>query len=253
MNKELNGNVIEQAIKVTSFRKAIREACCKEGLEYPNDEKVAEWIEQGNPFKVKDFMTDYKEGKGIFRYLKTPLEEFKEEIDKISWGEKPTEEEIVAFFNESGNNIDLFCQQRTIKHMEPLERKVYFAAMGLKEEQIVKLWNIFIEESALYGQDSKIIDLFDKEDWEYLYNTLFSDDKESELKITIWVAKDNVRYIQWFWSTDSTLKVVKDVKGIITAYWSEIYDRILLFPTCYDNFFSDFAWPIFKKELGLKL
>lgn len=249
MNRELNGNVIEQAIKVTTFRKYVREACRKEGLDYPSDEKIAEFIEEGNSFNVKAFMDDYKEHEGVFRRLKTPLEEFKEKVDKISWDEKPTEEEIVDFFKKIGNKIELFYQQHKIKQMDSLERKVYFAAMDLKEEQIVKLWNIFIKESGLYGEDSRIIDLFDKEDNKYFCDNFLSKHKEASLEISTWIVQDDVRYIQWLRSEDNKLKVVKDVKGIVTVHWSEIYNRILLFPTHYDNFFSEIAWPIFKGEL----
>jgi NADH dehydrogenase len=37
-------NIIERANKILTFRKYIREECRKKGLEYPSDEKIAEYI-----------------------------------------------------------------------------------------------------------------------------------------------------------------------------------------------------------------
>ena len=56
MEKKLNA--VEYAVKVTSFRNMIRGVCRKKGLEYPADEKIAEYIEQGYGFDLDDFMAD---------------------------------------------------------------------------------------------------------------------------------------------------------------------------------------------------
>ena len=37
-------NIIERANKIITFRKYIREECRKKGLDYPSDEKIAEYI-----------------------------------------------------------------------------------------------------------------------------------------------------------------------------------------------------------------
>lgn len=255
MNKELNGNVIEQAIKVTSFRKVIREVCRKNGLEYPSDEKVAEWIEQGYPFEVEPFITDYKGHNGIFR---TPLEDFKSQVNSISWANKPTDEEIVKFYNKNGNNIRLFCEQRTISEMKPLERKVYLKTIStLDIEGIVVLWNLFIEESALYGEDSCIYDLSTAKDSKFLSQHM-SQDELKELCDMV-VSGNGIRFIQWLSTSDNSIKVKsdRDIKSTLTAYWGEIFERIMQFPMIYaqielgnSNYFDECVWSVIQKELG---
>lgn len=246
---EKEKDLIGFANKVISFRMNVIKACKAKGITPPTNEQISDYI-NGYGFHFEDFMADYTEHEGIFRGLKTPYEMFKEEVDNIQWGEKPTEEEIMAFFNENGNNIDLFFRQYLINRMQPLERKVYLAAMGLKDEELVKLWNIFIDESSLYGEDSRVYDLANVKDYDFLDEHMTAEEILATCKL---ITNDNVRYIQWLSLNDKSIKAVKSIKSLITAYWSEIYDRILLFPTCYDNFFSNFVWPIFKKELGLKL
>jgi hypothetical protein len=96
MEKKLNA--VEFAIKVTSFRKLVRDICRKKALEYPSDEKIAEWIEQGYGMEnIDDFIKDYTEKEGIFR---EPITDFINEVNKISWFKKPTEDEIKEFFEK---------------------------------------------------------------------------------------------------------------------------------------------------------
>ena len=258
MNKELVGNVIEQAVKVTSFRKTIREVCRKNGLEYPLDEKIAEWIEQGNSFNVDKFISDYKENKGIFR---TALMDFYDEIKAISWGTPPTDDEILAFFNKNGNNIELFCNQHTISKMKPLERKIYLKTIEvLPTEGLAALWNLFIEESALYGEDSYIYDLESQEDIKFLRDHM----EGYEFQTIKNMNEQKVRYVQWFALNDKSIqgRTDEDIKCIITAFWSEIFERIMLFPTCYEclmgeqcgiNYFEEVVWPIITKEVGIEI
>ena len=96
-NFENNMNIIERANKVLTFRKYIREECRKKGLEYPSDDKVAEWVDQCYGWNVEDFMKDYTEKEGIFR---EPITDFINEVNKISWFKKPTEDEIKEFFEK---------------------------------------------------------------------------------------------------------------------------------------------------------
>ena len=185
------------------------------------------------------------------------LEEFKMEINKISWYNKPTEDEILAFFNKYGNNIKLFCEQRTIKEMKPIERKVFFATIDkLTTAQLVALWNLFIEESAMYGEDSCIIDLKSKDDMCFLNTTLFAEDVEAEEKVLNW-KKNDVRYIQW--CDGGELREVKDIKSMFIAFWGDIYERIIKCPSCYvefaDNdgnkvyYLDEILFPIIRKEI----
>lgn len=187
------------------------------------------------------------------------LEEFKMEINKFSWYNKPTEDEILKFFNEFGNNIKLFCEQRTIKEMKPIERKLFFATIDkLTTAQLVALWNLFIEESAIYGEDSCIIDLKNESDMCFINTALFIEDEKAEEKVLNW-KKNDVRYIQWHYFTDGELREVKDIKGMFIAYWGDIYERIIECPSCYvefaDNdgnkvyYLDDVLAPIIRKEI----
>lgn len=217
MNRELNGNVIEQAIKVTTFRRNIREACRKEGLDYPSDEKIAEWVEQGYPFKVEDFMADYKEHEGIFRCM-------------VSYS--------------------------------PLEQKALDATLKLSDEKLVILWNTFITESAIYGEDSHIYDLSDEEESKFLGKSMTAEELLATCKL---VTNDNARFIQWLSLNDKSIKVVKNVKNTITAFWGEIFERVMLYPCAYQfdtevygegdgsTYFDDVFFPIIAEEVGYKI
>ena len=249
-------NLIGFANKVISFRTNIINACKAKSIEPPTDEQISDYINEYG-FHFEDFMADYTEHEGMFRCLKTPLEEFKMEINKISWYNKPTEDEILAFFNKYGNNIKLFCEQRTINEMKPIERKLFFATIDkLTTAQLVALWNLFIEESAMYGEDSCIIDLKSKDDMCFLNTTLFAEDEKAEEKVLNW-KKNDVRYIQW--CDGGELREVKDIKRMFIAFWGDIYERIIGWPSCYvefaDNdgnkvyYLDDVLAPIIRKEI----
>lgn len=122
---EKEKDLIGFAHKVISFRMNAIKACKAKGIDAPTDEQISDYINNYG-LHFEDFMADFTEHEGIFRCLRTPLEEFKDEIKKISWGTPPTEEEILAFFNKNGNNIGLFCNQHAISKMKPLERKKFF-------------------------------------------------------------------------------------------------------------------------------
>ena len=257
MEKKLNA--VEYAIKVTSFRKLVRDICRKKGLEYPSDEKIAEWIEQGYGMEnVDDFFKDYTEKEGIFR---EPIMDFINEVNKITWFKKPTEDEIKAFFEKNGNNISLFCQQRTITELRPFERDLLMETLKLPAFMLVNLWNLFIEESAKYGEDSYIYNLSKKKDVNYI-NENFP--KEIKAKLTrmqndFKLHGKLLRFFQWHSLNDEELHAKEGIKGIIVAYWSDIFDRIMGYPYCYEvlrdeditiNYFEEYVWPICRKHLG---
>ena len=253
-----NLNAVEFAIKVTSFRKMVRQICAKKGLEYPSDEKIAEWIDQKYGFNVDDFIKDYTEKEGIFR---EPITDFINEVNKISWFKKPTEDEIKEFFSKNGNNIGLFCQQRTIAELRPFERDLLLATLKLADFQLVKLWNLFVEESGLYGEDSYIYDLRDKADIDFI-NKNFPNDIKAEItriNTDFNLHGKTLRFIQWHNLNDGELYAKEDIKGIIVAYWSEIFDRIMGYAFCYQyirtdelnyEYLEDLVWPICRKHLG---
>lgn len=60
-------NLVEKANKVMSFRKMIRAACQKLDMEYPSDEKISEYINQGLGMDVEAFMEAYTKKVGIFK------------------------------------------------------------------------------------------------------------------------------------------------------------------------------------------
>lgn len=260
MEKKLNA--VEYAIKVTSFRKLVRDICRKKGLEYPSDEKIAEWIEQGYGMEnVDDFIEDYTEKEGIFR---EPIMDFINEVNSIQWSKKPTEDEIKEFFEKNGNNIDLFCQQRTIASYGPLERDTLMATLKLTDDKLVKLWNEFIEESSMYGEDSYIYDLRNNKDVEFI-NKNFPNNIKAEItriNTDFNLHGKTLRFIQWHNLNDGKLYAKEDIKGIIVAYWSDIFERIVLYPSAYifnveihckgdgSTYFDDVFFPIIAKEVG---
>lgn len=247
-------NIVERANKVLSFRKVIREICRKKGMEYPSDDKISEWINQQYGWDVDDFMKDYTEHEGIFR---SPLIDFTNKVNEIEWGEnKPTEDEIKAFVAENGYDLKKFIQTRTIASYSPLERATLNATLQIGDILLVKLWNNFIEESAIYGEDSYIYDLTDEKDVKFLRTHMLPSEF---VKICSLAKAKKTNYVQWFGDNDGGLKAKTDIKGIIIAYWGEIFDRIMGFPTLYGNlnanqvgtdYFFDVFWPSVREFNG---
>ena len=246
-------NLIENARKLLGFRLAVINACKKNNIDAPTDEQISEYV-NGYGRNVDDFMADYMGHEGMFRYLRTPLEDFKDEISKIAWGNEPTEEEVITFFNEHGNDIDTFLEQKRVKEMQPIVRKTYLATIDkLNEKELVNLWNAFIEESALYGEDSYIYDLEDEDDVAFLSEHMNHDEANKVFDM----AKDGVRFIQWLATNDGTIKKVEDIKKTISAFWEEIFERIMIFPTAYDLdktfYFCNVFFPVIAKEIGYEI
>ena len=253
---EKEKDLIGFAHKVISFRMNAIKACKAKGIDAPTDEQISDYINNYG-LHFEDFMADFTEHEGIFRCLRTPLEEFKGEIKKISWGTPPTEEEILAFFNKNGNNIGLFCNQHAISKMKPLERKIYLKTIEvLPTEGLVALWNLFIEESAHYGEDSYIYDLKNPEDVKFLRSHM----ENLEMQTIRNMIEERVRYAQWFALNGKSIQGRTDdnIQRIITAYWSEIFARIMIFPSCYQRlmgieYFDEIVWPIITKEVGIEI
>lgn len=246
-------NLVEKANKVLTFRKYIREECRKKGLDYPSDAKISEYINQKYGMNVDDFMADYTEKEGIFR---DPFTDFKAEIDKYAWAEKPTEEEMREYITEHGYDVKGFLRQHTINKYNPLEREVLIATLtNLKPYQMVQLWNKFIEESAMYGEDSYIYDLNDTDDLNML---------RKNMTPSMWasVVALKSRYVQWFNLNDGKIQKLDedDIKGSIIAYWSDIFPRLMIWSECYEKigegtedemlYFDYIVRPIFCKYLG---
>ena len=253
MDKKMNA--VEYAIKVTSFRKLVRDICRKNGMDYPSDEKVAEWIEQGYGMEnVDDFIKDYTEKQGIFR---EPIADFIKELRKH--GIKESDDFIKDWVSKNGYNIDKFVNESIVNSYEPIERLALLATLELADEDLVALWNYFIEESAKYGEDSYIYDLRNDTDMIFITNNFPKDIKAEITRINtdFNLHGKTLRFIQWHNLNDGKVYAKEDIKGIILAYWSDIFERIMLYPSLYNTlylskkeYFEDIIWPIFVKELG---
>lgn len=247
-------NIIERANKIITFRKYIREECRKKGLDYPSDEKLAEYINNENNYNVDTFMDMYTNKNGIF---KDPMDDFKAELALITWGEgeQPTDEEIAAYVAENGYNVHGFITHHVINTYKGFEKATLLRALALDDAELVKLWNKFIEEGALYGEDSYIYDLENDKDRIYLTNHM-PKDLRAELTRKINNAKmrnQKVRFIQWFALNDNSVRIKTDIKGIIVAYWSEIFERMMGYPMCYGDFFENIFWAECVGALGYNM
>lgn len=246
-------NIIERANKILTFRKYIREECRKKGLDYPSDEKLAEYINNENNYNVDTFMDMYINKKGIF---KDPMDDFKAELALIQWGEhKPTDEEIAAYVAENGYNVNGFVTHHVINTYNGFEKATLLRALALDDAELVKLWNKFIEEGALYGQDSYIYDLENDKDRIFLTNNM-PKDLRAELTRKINNAKlhgNEVRFVQWFDLNDNSVRIKTDIKGVIVAYWSEIFERMMGYPMCYGDFFENIFWTECVGALGYNM
>lgn len=244
-------NIIERANKVLTFRKYIREECRKKGLEYPSDEKVAEWITQEYGWSVEDFMKDYTEKQGIFR---DPFEDFKAAILAMEWVTPPSEDEMRSYVAGNGYNVKGFTRYHTINGYGKVEKAVLLSVMENTIHTLRSLWNEFIEESAMYGEDSYIYDLQDTQDIQFLKVHM----KDNELIRMQSIKNKGIRYLQWLNLHDNKLigRSEEDIKDTIVAYWGEIFERILAFPKCYhyimpnDDFVDEVILPALIKELG---
>ena len=244
-------NIIEKANKVLTFRKYIREECRKKGLEYPSDAKISEYINQKYGMNVDDFMADYTEKEGIFR---DPFNDFKAEVSKHDWV-KTTDEEMRNFVTEQGYNVRGFLRYKLIDGYKPLEKDILVATITkLNTYQLVRLWNKFIEESAIYGEDSYIYDLDDADDLKTLRGGL----KPSEWANVIGF---KCRYVSWHNLNDGRLLKYDDesIKDVIVGYWSDIFPRLMVWSELYETigegedgiaYFDFIVRPIICKHLG---
>lgn len=183
----------------------------------------------------------------------------------------PSDEQIGEYINQGyGMDVNDFMADwtehegmfRIVDAYSPLEQKTLDATLKLSDDLLRELWNQFIEEAAIYGEDSYIYDLASKEDSKFLGEHM---DNEELLATCLIATKNNGRYIQWLANNDKSIKVVKDMKSIIKAYWGEIFERIMLYPSCYgfdvqiyaegdgSTYFDDVFFPVIAEEVGYKI
>jgi len=249
-------NLVEKANKVISFRKVIRDICRKKGLEYPSDDKISEYINKKYGMNVEDFMKDYTEKEGIFR---DPTTEFYNDLIKIEWGENtPTIENVREFVAKNGYDKQKFINEWVINTYKGVEKNTLTATIKLTDEVLVQLWNTFIEESAIYGDDSYIYDLTNEHDIKVLRGSMKPSDWAK-------VKALSSRFIQWYNLNDGDIAAKKNIKGIIIAYWGEIFSRVMLYPSAYSfdvnlytegdgsTYFDDVFFPVIAKEIGYNI
>lgn len=142
-----------------------------------------------------------------------------------------------------------------------MKEKTLMRTLTLSDNYLRKLWNAFIEESGIYGGDSYIYDLTDVEDCKFLLEHM--DDKE--FKKLMQMALEGHRYIQWVnlgLTSDNGIYTKKSIRGIVEAYWDEIFERIMCYPKAYNfevhlfsedditTYFDDVFFPTFAQGLG---
>jgi hypothetical protein len=177
---------------------------------------------------------------------------------EYAWATAPTDEEMRSYVAANGYNVRGFLNDRTINSYNPLEKATLLETLKLSDISLVKLWNKFIEESAMYGEDSYIYDLINKKDVEFLTTRM---DKKDKAELTRIIRNEElhgykVRYVQWFACNDNSIHVKKDIKGIIVAYWGDIFNRVLKYPYLYtdivggDDYFFDYFYPCLIEGCG---
>jgi hypothetical protein len=255
-------NLIEFATKVLTFKRDILNACMEKGIDPPTDKQITDYI-NGYDIDFESFMADYTEHEGMFIDLRTPLDDFKAEINSRSWVTKPTEEEILDFFNKYGNNIVFFCAQHNILHGNPFVCKVYLKTIAsLSIEGLVELWNRFVGESHYYSDDSYIYNLSKKADKLILRDVL----TDAELEAIDNMAEHNhTHFIEWFETYNHKgiqFKTANSIRETIAVHWNEIFERIILHPHSYElfncgngtnTFFTEIVRPILFKEVGIEV
>lgn len=182
----------------------------------------------------------------------------------------PTNEQISDYINDYGFYFEDFMADYTehegmfrgLTSYSPLEQKILDKTLTLSDDVLRELWNSFVDESGIYGEDSFIYDLSSERDSAYLGEHMTDEELLATCKL---VANDNVRYIQWLSCNDSSIRIVNDIKPIIKAYWGEIFERIMLYPCCYgfdvqiyaegdgSTYFDDVFFPIIAEEVGYKI
>ena len=253
-------NVIEYAHKVLSFRMNVAKACKAKNIEVPSDEKIGEYISLYG-FNLNDFMSDYMEKEGIFR---DPINNFIKNIKAMELDNPPSEEDIRKYAEKHDLDIAKFVKYHNIQNFKGVMKEVLLKTLEFDDETLVYLWNLFIEESQIYGENSYIYDLENEEDVDFILQNWPAKMKAELTRMTrgAELKGDKIRFIQWFADTTENIYVKKDIAAIIIAYWGEIFERIIEFPTIYNKvnvgqsnttpYFTDIVWEVVKNKVNFK-
>ena len=148
--------------------------------------------------------------------------------------------------------MSAYKKERTIKSYSKSERVTLEKSLEMGDVSLVALWNRFIEEAMLYGEDSYIYDLESASDVTFLAQNMSVKEFDEAEKIA---KENNTSFIQWFSCNDGKIEAKTDIKAIIIAYWGEIYTAILENPECYDdgitcdNYFVSVFFPALRSVL----
>lgn len=254
-------DLIGFAQKVISFRMNVAKACKAKGLDTPSDEKIGEYLSLYG-FNLNDFMSDYTEKEGIFR---NPIDDFVKDVQALELDNPPSEEEIRKYAEKHDLDIAKFVKYHNIQNFKGVMKEVLLKTLEFDDETLVCLWNLFIGESGIYGENSYIYDLEYEEDMDFIKHN-WPCDMQAELTRMMKRATlkgEEMRFIQWFAdSNDKNIYVKKDIPTIIIAYWGEIFERIIEFPTIYNKvnvrqsnatlYFTDIVWKVIKDKVNFK-
>ena len=143
--------------------------------------------------------------------------------------------------------------------MEDVKNLTLQRTMQLSTINQVHLWNAFVEESGLVGEDSYIYDLENKKDIAYLIKYK-DEDKVMELINSI---KNGDRFVQWVHFAKKPNKVC--AADLIKFYWYEMFEKIMCYPSAYNfdvhifsesdmtKYFDDVFFPIIALGVGYKI
>jgi hypothetical protein len=234
-------NIVEKANKIISFRKVIRDICRKKGLEYPDDAKIAEYIADcgGDEcvYDINDFMSDYENKQGVFT---DPFGDFKTKVLKElgDVADHPSDAKMHEYIREKGYDVkgflSTFRRERIMSRMSPLEKNVLDSVLEkCSIPQLVSLWNIWVEEAAVVGEDSYIYNLTNHKDAEFL-NVHMELKEISKVNALI---RNGVRYMSWHNLNDNAIIGFSDeqIIDIIVGDWTNIFPRFLVWGECYQN------------------
>jgi len=247
--------LVENAKKVVGFRLQIINACKRNGVSIPSDEKISEYINQGFGMNVANFMHDYTNNKGVF---KSPLMEFAEKVwATCKKGEQcPTLEELAQWGESHDYNVDAYLLGRKIDaYYKGLERNTLIETLNkLDDVWLVCLWNKFVESSMKVGEDSHIYDMACPRELSALINYA----KDDFGKLGEFVL-DNINNVRFFQYIEGVYIPKIDIKGTIICFWGDIFEDIMKFPSVYQSFecngdvlkyFFPTIFPLISGELG---
>lgn len=156
------------------------------------------------------------------------------------------------------NEFKTIGEKKEEKKQGVFVMEVWKKAMELDEAVLKNLWNKFINESGMHGEDSYIYDFKNKEDISDLVNGISNEEYQYLLKII-----GDRRYFQVIWNLNGDQINVVSPKEQVNAYWSDIITRVINFPSFYQQingeskddtcyFYEDVICPILCEKLGVE-